>query len=223
MKPLFTDEEYKLAKSRDKLPCECSICEKKFYKIKYDLQKIIKKNNKHKPLFCSYECMRTREKVNCTNCSIEFEKIPTEIKKSKSGNHFCSKTCSTTYNNKNKTFGTRRSKLEIWLEQELKLIYPNMHIDFNKKDTIGSELDIFIPTLKTAFELNGILHYEPIYGLDKLNKIQENDMSKTKACSEANIDLFIIDTSTQKYVNAFTSKKYLNVITNIIDELLLNK
>ena len=220
MKLLFTDEEYNLAKSRDKLPCECDICNKKFYKVKYDIQKVIKNNKDNKITFCSYECMRTKQKVNCANCCVEFEKIPTEIKKSKTGNHFCSKSCSATYNNKNKKFGNRRSKLEVWVEEQLKLIYPNIIFHFNEKNTIGSELDIYIPSLKIAFELNGILHYKPIYGLEKLNKIQENDKNKIKECFNAKIDLHTIDTSTQKYVKPSTSKEYLDIIINIINKNL---
>ena len=72
-----------------------------------------------------------------------------------------------------------------------------------------------------AFELNGIFHYEPIYGNDKLTKIQENDVSKSKACHEHKIDLCIIDTSQQKYVKPSTSQKYLIIIINIINERLL--
>jgi mannose-6-phosphate isomerase-like protein (cupin superfamily) len=40
---------------------------------------------------------------------------------------------------------------EIWLEDEITKLYSNLQIDFNKKDTIGSELDIFIPSLNIAF------------------------------------------------------------------------
>jgi hypothetical protein len=91
-------------------------------------------------------------------------------------------------------------------------------MDFNRKEAIGSELDIHIPSLNLAFELNGIFHYEPIYGEDKLQKIEENDISKSKACHDAKIDLCVIDTSGQKYFKPKTSEKYLNIITNIINK-----
>ena len=100
-------------------------------------------------------------------------------------------------------------------------LYPSIHIDFNQKKAINSELDIYIPSLNIAFELNGIFHYEPIYGTNKLRQIQENDISKSKACHEAKIDLCIIDTSTQKYFKESTSQKYLDIINNIIKERLL--
>lgn len=37
-------------------------------------------------------------KVSCKNCHKEFDKLPNQIKKSK--NHFCSRSCAATYNNK---------------------------------------------------------------------------------------------------------------------------
>lgn len=219
MKPLFTKEEFDMAKSSDELMCECYICQSPFTQLKKHIKSKYNKN-----MFCSKECLSKHQSrkvtVNCTNCKLPIEKTPSEINKSKSGNHFCSKSCSVTFNNKNKKHGTRRSKLEAWLESELNTIYPNITIHFNRKDTIGSELDIYIPSLKLAFELNGIFHYEPIYGINKLKNIQENDKSKTKACHDFKIDLCIINTSTQKYFKISTSQKYLDIITNIINERL---
>ena len=220
MKPLFTDEEFLKAKSRDMLPCECYKCNKKFYKVKYDIQKSIKNNKNHKTMYCSNECRITKQKTNCTNCGIVIFKNLSEIKKSKSNNYFCSKSCSVKYNNKHKNYGYRRSKLENWLENQLTLLYPDLEIDYNKKTIINSELDIYIPSLNIAFELNGIYHYEPIYGVDKLNQIKENDISKSKLCYDHKIDLCIINTTEQKYFKPSTSHKYLDIIVNIIKERL---
>ena len=90
------------------------------------------------------------------------------------------------------------------------------------KDTIKSELDIFIPALKFAFELNGIFHYEPIYGQDKLKSIINNDDRKFQACLEHNIELCIIDSSKQKRFTEQLSKQYLNIICDIINKKLLS-
>ena len=91
-------------------------------------------------------------------------------------------------------------------------LYPNLQIDYNLKNTIGSELDIYIPSLKLAFELNGIFHCEPIFGRDKLNQIKINDINKFKLCHDNNITLCIIDTSKQKYFKEQTSKEFLDII-----------
>lgn len=223
MKPLYTKEEFENAKSMVKLPCECYQCGNTFYKIKKEISSFINNNPLPKIKYCSINCMNNSRKnkiiVKCNNCNNEFSKLPNKIKKST--NHFCSNSCAATYNNKNKTKGNRRSKLEIYLEEQLTQIYPNLHIDFNKKSAIGSELDIYIPSLNLAFELNGIFHYEPIYGVNKLNQIQSNDKSKSLACHEAKIDLCIIDTSLQINFKISSSQKYLDIITNIINERLL--
>lgn len=154
--------------------------------------------------------------ISCTNCGKKYKTRPSQAVRSK--NHYCSRSCSATYNNKNKTHGTRRAKLEIWLEDQLIELYPDLEIHFNRKDTIGSELDIYFPTLNLAIELNGIFHYEPIYGEKKLNQIQENDQNKFQACQSHGISLCIIDTSGQKYFKPKTSQKYLDIIIDILNK-----
>jgi len=219
MIPLYTSTEFDSAKGITELPLQCAICTTAFYKpkkrIKYDLI-----NRENGCLYCSDTCKRkarkTKQLVQCLNCGSEFEKQLKDIKKTK--NNFCSHSCNATYNNKHKTTGNRRSKLELWLEKQLTSLYPNLHIDYNNKTTIGSELDIYIPSLQLAFELNGIFHYEPVYGSDKLNQIQNNDTNKFQKCIEHQISLCIIDTSSQSYFKNVTSKKYLDIIVNIINQ-----
>ena len=121
-----------------------------------------------------------------------------------------------------KNTGTRRSKLEMWLQAQLDKLYPSLEIQYNKKDAITAELDIFIPSLKLAFELNGIFHYEPIFGKEKLKSIKNNDLRKFQACLEQQIELCIIDTSSQKYFKENTSKKYLKIIIEVVNSKLLN-
>ncbi len=224
MKPLYSQEQFNSAKSNDLLLCECKNCYNPFNKTKKLILSFLNNKGKNSIDFCSIECknnhFKTKIKINCTNCDIEFEKFYNQIKNSV--NHFCSRSCSASYNNKNKTTGNRRSKLEIWLEKQLITIYPNLPIDFNQKSAIGSELDIHIPSLNIAFELNGIFHYEPIYGINKLDQIQSNDASKSKICHDNKIDLCILDTSGQSYFKPSTSQKYLDIIINIINERLPN-
>ena len=171
--------------------------------------------------YCSKECQYIGKgisepvNVNCLNCNKQFKKLANELKKHP--NSFCDRSCAATYNNKNKTHGTRRSKLEIYLEEELKSKYNNLDIHFNRKDTINSELDIYIPSMKLAFELNGIFHYEPIYGDKKLNQIQNNDTRKFQACLEKGIEMCIIDVSSLSYFKPANAKKFLDIVCSLID------
>lgn len=222
MKPLYTKEQFENSKSTDKLPCECRECKNVFYRTKHNIKDSLNVNLKTTIDFCGKICygisQRTKEKYFCKQCNKEVLKKPSQIKKSKSGNVFCSHSCSCTYKNMHKTTGSCRSKLEIWLELKLTTLYPNLQILFNDKTIINSELDIYFPSLKLAFELNGIFHYEPIFGKEKLNKAKNNDQRKFQACIEHGIELCIIDTSAQKYVKDSTSQKYLDIIKNIISK-----
>lgn len=223
MKSLFSDLEFKQAKSEDKLPCECYKCGNIFYKEKKYINGFINKSKSDTIQFCSRKCKNdaqyTKISVICLNCNYIFEKKISEIKKSKSGNNFCSKSCAAIYNNTHKKHGTRISKLEKWLNTNLTKLYPDLEFHFNRKDAINSELDIYIPSLKLAFELNGIYHYESIHGQDKLQQIQNNDNRKFQACLEQGIELCIIDTSQQKYFKEKTSQKYLDIIERLINEV----
>ena len=222
MKSLYTQEEDNNSKTQDRLPLECYHCGNTFYYRKKDIIEVSNPKLNKLGKYCSRKCQNlhkgTIKQLNCSNCNTVFTKQLSQITKSKSDNHFCSKSCSVTYNNKHKKHGTRRSKLEVWLGEQLTILYPDLDIDYNKSDAIGSELDIYIPSLNLAIELNGIFHYEPIFGKDKLNQIQENDQSKSKACHDKQIDLCIIDVSGLKYFKPKNAQQYLNIINNIIKE-----
>lgn len=220
MKMLVTQEQFNSLKSRNDVPLECIKCKTTFYQKKHHIQVLIKRPDRSSSMeYCSNECSnisgRNRIKTICTHCKKEFERTPSQLKKSKLP--FCSKPCSTFYYNTHKTTGNRRSKLEMWLEEQLTKLYPNLEIHFNKTNTITSELDIYIPKLKLAFELNGIFHYEPIYGKDKLKKTQNNDQRKFQACFERGISLCVIDTHNVKYLKKERDKKFLDIIVEIIN------
>jgi len=223
MKPLFTDKEYNSAKSMDKLSCECYYCEEAFYEIKKRITEFKKGNSTRTLKSCSKkECKakqqsKTHNKqklVTCENCDKEFSKTRSQIKKS--NNNFCSRSCSATHNNKNKTHGTRRSKLEVWLEEQLAYLYPELKIHYNQKDAINSELDIYIPSFNLAIEINGIFHYKPIFGEDKFNNIIKNDQNKLQACIDEGIEIISIDVSQMNYFKPKKAQKYLDIICQLI-------
>ena len=201
----------------------CNYCQKDF---SVSLSKYNSRRSSFKlkgvKIYCSKGCRikgtnkNNPVSVTCKNCNTEFKKGYYAVKRNPS--HFCSRSCSATYNNKNKTYGTRRSKLEVWLEEQLTLNYPTLEVHFNRKDTINSELDIYIPSMKLAFELNGIYHYEPIHGSEVLERIQNNDNRKFQACLERGIELCIIDSSSLAYFKSTNAKKYLDIICKLISE-----
>lgn len=153
----------------------------------------------------------------CTK-SIPYEKASAKRIELKRGakHSFCNQSCAASYHNTHKTTGIRVSRLEKWISEKLTILYPLLDIQYNRKDAINSELDIYIPSLKLAFELNGPFHYEPIFSEEKLKKIQNNDQRKMQACLERGIELCVIDTSNHSYVKDSTCMPYLNIITQII-------
>jgi len=108
------------------------------------------------------------------------------------------------------------SKLEKWLHAQLPDLYPGVEFHFNRKDAINSELDIYIPSLRLAFELNGIFHYEPIYGPEKLAGVQNNDQRKFQACLERGIELCIIDVSRMVNFKERRALEFLEVIREVL-------
>lgn len=195
----------------------CSECKNRFI-IDERFFKDKKNRNGVGSEYCSRKCSSSSRilsvVVNCKNCNLAVSRRPSELKKS--DNVFCSRSCSATYNNVHKVTGNRRSKMEIWIEEELKKKY-DFEIVFNGKEAINSELDIYIPSLKLAFELNGIFHYEAIYGEEKLKSVVNNDNRKFQACLENKIELCVIDASGSKKFKPERDKKYLDIIENIIN------
>lgn len=219
MQPLYTVSEFNNSKSRQLLPLRCLHCAKTFFREKHRIQDALRPGRAESYDFCSSGCHRRHEDppviVSCDQCHKSFNKRPSQTKGSP--HNFCCQSCSAKWSNSHKTTGTRISKLERWLQEQLPPLYPSIEFHFNRKDTINGELDIYIPSLKLAFELNGIFHYEPIYGPEKLANMQTNDARKSQACLERGIELCIIDVSHQKYFKEQSSMKFFGIVKNVID------
>jgi hypothetical protein len=59
---------------------------------------------------------------------------------------------------------------------------------------LGIELDFYFPDIRLAIEINGIVHYEPIYGPKTFERIQNADQQKIIKTSELGIELIIVPT-----------------------------
>lgn len=226
MIPLYTQKEFDNTKYTDKLRLECEYCHEPFYKTKTTIKFAlthIGNNKRDRCNYCSHKCSNasrdTKVKCKCHFCNKVILRRKTQL--DKYTHFFCSNSCGTKYQNAHGTkSGSKISKLEKYLQEQLPILYPSLEFHFNRKDTIKAELDIYIPSLKLAFELNGPVHYEPIFGPDTLKRMQSNDQRKFGACIEHGISLCVIDTSQHKYIKPHTCQKYLDIITDIINPLV---
>lgn len=182
----------------------CHNCKKLFSRDRRNL------NKKSKFKFCSKKCgtsfYKTIMTIECYTCSKPIKRVLSVFNKSKTKRFFCSHSCSAKYSNSHKTVGTRRSKLEIKLESIFRLNYPDLDIICNKTSCIPYELDFYFPSLKLAFEINGILHYKPVYGVKKLTATQKTDSAKILLCGDLGIklhqfDIYSIHSDEKKFIN----------------------
>lgn len=170
----------------------CDYCKCSFYRKPRE----VKRSILH---FCSKDCFKQYNSMfikkvahfNCGLCNKQCTVQKNRVRKTKSGLNFCSYKCSYTYHKKFNV-NSQRSKIEIKFAEEIQKIFPNLEFIFNNSDIIGYELDIYIPELKIAIEWNGVVHYQPIYGEEKLEKIQHRDYQKQLLCQKYGIELIII-------------------------------
>lgn len=218
MKELFSEEQFKEAKNLDKLPLECYQCGGTFHVHKRNILQVKRGRSKRKVAckFCSRTCMGayniTSVEVECAWCDKPVMKQLSQLRKSKSGRSFCNSSCSIRYNNANKVKGYRRSKFEIYLEKTLSELYPNLTIETNNRKLVGLELDLFIPELNLAIEVNGITHYKPIYGQDKFDRIQKNDEIKKRLLTEKKIDLLVLDISNLSNFTPEDAEPFIQIV-----------
>ena len=229
MIPLYTDHEFLSAGYKTLLPLKCEHCGKIFNKTKNAIQcAALRKNRTYEGVrFCSRKCKGIAQTLDhpyipCEQCGKSFRKLQIEIKRTEKrhGRHYCSHSCATRWRNLHKTTGVTVSRMEKWIAEELAKTYPSMEFHFNKKDAIGGELDIYIPSLKLAFELNGLFHYEPTFGQKKLEDTQRNDQRKVRTCLQMGIKLVVIDTSKLTQFKPEKCRKHLDDICCEIDSTL---
>ena len=130
------------AKSREKIKvlCDYSKCKGGKCITKHHVQTKLRRrrNGNMSGLYCSQDCAalarRTITIVPCAEC-----KTPVRRQRhirSRSDRRFCNSSCAASYNNKHKTHGYRRSKLEEHLEECLRAEYPNLELLCNNKEVI---------------------------------------------------------------------------------------
>lgn len=177
-------------------------------------------------IYCSVACRKLDlgknhwTKVKCDFCGQFFDKRTAML--AFTNHNFCNCNCFGKWQAIHcpKKIGCR-SKLERFLEERVKTLFPNTEIIFNDRKVLsGLELDIYLPHLQLAFELNGPWHYQPIFGPETLARAKISDANKMIKCSELAIDLCIIDVSKMSNFTVKRGSKILQIITDIITKRL---
>ena len=196
---------------------------------------------KCKENFCSTECER-RFKINekistalkgkekrgitlkCVECKDEYYRIPSKVKDSK----FCSRTCSTTFKNKNVNLAqkaglasalkqNKRSKNEIYFAELCKGKFKN--VKENERLFNGWDADVIIEDLKIAILWNGPWHYKKITRKHSLKQVQQRDKIKLKQIENCGYIAYVIKDD-GKHNKNFVETEFENFLTNACSFML---
>lgn len=88
-----------------------------------------------------------------------------------------------------------RALVEFHFKKKFKTVHPNWLI--NPDTNCPMELDMYCKELKMAVEYNGIHHYEPIYGEDRLLETQSKDLLKKQMCENLGVKFITIKCNTK--------------------------
>lgn len=227
MKILISETELQKLKSRDPVPFECEICGSVFHKPKHYALRGIKGTRNYSS--CSKECWKKvigkRNfggfiNLECEWCKKKFQRTNKDYKRINvklNKKCFCSRKCCASWQAYNGMGRNLRSSLEVWIESQLMEKYPHIPILYNNRKIIGKELDIYVPSLKLAIELNGAYHYYPIYGKFALQERKKGDMNKVEMCKRKEIDLLVIDCKEFHTLKQGIHQNYISLIFDAIN------
>lgn len=152
----------------------------------------------------------------CKNCNKNFYAKP-----SKQG-IFCSKSCTSTWNNINLGLGRkaglasvlsqskiRRSKNEIYFGELCNKQFNS--VKYNEQLFNGWDADVIIEDLKIAVLWNGAWHYKKITNKHSVEQVQNRDKIKLKEIELAGYKSYIIK-DMGKYKKSFVEKKFKEML-----------
>ena len=110
------------------------------------------------------------------------------------------------------------SKMEHALLENL--TYHGFKVEFHKEHWLQNhrlQLDLFVPDIRTAIEVDGPSHFEPVWGMENLIKNQKADRQKTGLVLGQGLVLIRIKIEkkfSQRYARQ-TAKKLLEILNSI--------
>ena len=144
-------DEYKKCRGQD-VPLNCCTC----FELYYRSPRTARRFRLDSKNYCSKKCQSTSQTTSVTSpcgwCNADVTR-ELYVHKANKRHIFCNNSCAAKYNNRNKTTGTRRSKIETYIGEQLSVLYPDLKIITNSVELTGFELDFYFPELKFALEL----------------------------------------------------------------------
>jgi len=231
MELLISVEELSKLNGRDSVPLRCKVCHQTFIRPKNRINDVLRGKYPISLDFCGRRCRdkskKTRIMVPCTLCGKPVSRRPCDIKAWK--RTYCSKSCAMKdrmQRGEIKRTKFKRSKAETYLIRRLKRKFPTLEIRANARDVLPKqlEIDVLIPAAKVAIELNGPIHYRPIFGKGELKKVKSRDAIKVASLREAGYHFTVIDissTSVWKKVTAIINRCCEEIIHPILEAHLI--
>jgi hypothetical protein len=121
-----------------------------------------------------------------------------------------------------------KSFAEKLISDILKATFPTLKIERNVrpdwlKNDKGNlvELDIFLPDINLAIEIQGPQHFKPIWNEKQFNNLKKNDLHKKETCKEKGIKLMWMNVEgINKDLLRIPHKKRVETIRNVFGNFL---
>ena len=125
----------------------------------------------------------------------------------------------------NEGSGASVSYPEEYLNDRLTTSFQDLEISRNNRTFLecGYEMDFFFPNLNFAIEVNGPIHYMPIFGETRLDNVQAKDSTKYAEMNHKGISFLIIDVSqsmSKKKMAMYLDGLFVDKIQPIIESKL---